>query len=300
LHPSANIGAEAKHHLEISTETVSFTNFVNSLPLFMNIKFRENAKTALRKAKEQLEAKDDALLRYAALELRICIEALTYDRAQGYMPDLPPSTYAKWQPKKLMEILIDLDPTADRGGAVRFKKESKEGQPEYPWVELGEERVFSLSQIKKSYDALGNFLHHPTYHQIINGEVPNETIRQKCEGIASQLDHVLQATVHNFLYASRLKYHCFDCEKPQIKRLKSETSDGEGTCWDCSAEHSFYYDQNTGKHMITRKSYFAQCPTEGCTVTKTIPAEKFKEGYAWKCIGCSKQFDIAIGIRATE
>ena len=69
--------------------------------------FREQARVALERANAEIESTIDVRLRYAALELRICIEAVTYDRAQGYAELLAPDVYKTWQPQKLMEALIE-------------------------------------------------------------------------------------------------------------------------------------------------------------------------------------------------
>ncbi len=49
--------------------------------------FRSKAREALQRAKNELDAGVDERLRYAALELRMCIEAITYDRAQSFIDE---------------------------------------------------------------------------------------------------------------------------------------------------------------------------------------------------------------------
>jgi len=50
----------------------------------MKINFRQKARESLLRAKSELNSQDIMRVYYAALELRMAIEALTYDRAQAY------------------------------------------------------------------------------------------------------------------------------------------------------------------------------------------------------------------------
>ncbi len=50
----------------------------------MNVNFRNEARKALGRAKFELDTKQQDRLIYAALELRMAMEALAYDRAHAY------------------------------------------------------------------------------------------------------------------------------------------------------------------------------------------------------------------------
>jgi len=47
---------------------------------------------------------------YAALHLRMAIESLTYERTQAYREFLPPENIAAWQPRRVLEALLEIDP----------------------------------------------------------------------------------------------------------------------------------------------------------------------------------------------
>jgi len=50
--------------------------------------YRNDARNSLKRAKAELTQADDERLKYAALELRMTMEALTYDRALAYKDEL--------------------------------------------------------------------------------------------------------------------------------------------------------------------------------------------------------------------
>src|SRR5436853_576284 len=55
--------------------------------------YRGDARKALARAKEELATKDDQRLKYAALELRMSMESITYDRALAYKDEFPEPEY---------------------------------------------------------------------------------------------------------------------------------------------------------------------------------------------------------------
>ena len=129
--------------------------------------FRTQVRLAVARAKQQSDTASpspEALL-YAALDVRMAMEALTYERAQVYSEELPASVYETWQPRKLMRQLLDLDPNADQGGTLSIGQEEN-GQPAKVMTIMGTEKVLSMAAIKRHYDALGSYLHTPTLAQI--------------------------------------------------------------------------------------------------------------------------------------
>jgi hypothetical protein len=61
--------------------------------------YRHESRQALKRACAALESNDDQDLKYAALELRMAMESLTYDRAKAYKDEFPPDEYETWQPR---------------------------------------------------------------------------------------------------------------------------------------------------------------------------------------------------------
>ncbi|KDU94704.1 hypothetical protein GLUCORHAEAF1_12320 [Komagataeibacter rhaeticus AF1] len=58
----------------------------------------------LARARDELTSVADERLKYAALELCMALESLTYYRAVTYRDECPPSGYETWQPRKMMAI----------------------------------------------------------------------------------------------------------------------------------------------------------------------------------------------------
>ena len=80
--------------------------------------FRYMARSALAKAKEELSEASEDDLRYAALQLRMAMEALTYDQAMMYAEDLGREQMETWQPKQLMDRILEVAPQAGQSVTV--------------------------------------------------------------------------------------------------------------------------------------------------------------------------------------
>src|SRR5690348_11354513 len=138
--------------------------------------FRRAASESLIRAKAELAANDSFRLRYAALELRDAMEALTYDRAIAVKDDIPPEEYKTWQPRKLLALLVDIDPSIGQTATISIGIETEPGEPAPPekMQLLGTDFVFTLADLKTHYDAVGSYLHMPSLDQILSGNVPDQ------------------------------------------------------------------------------------------------------------------------------
>lgn len=121
--------------------------------------YRNEARRQLQRANDELTSTEVQRLKYAALELREAMESLTYDRALAYQDDFPPSEYETWQPKKVMQVLLEIDPNADKDSSIAFGIEPTLGQRPEVMQSLGTEKVLNMKTLKKHYDALGSYLH---------------------------------------------------------------------------------------------------------------------------------------------
>ena len=84
-----------------------------------------NKYDCLARAKALLAAGDAASLRYACLELRSCMEAVTYEKIREYGRRFPRSViddFSKWQPRVLVKILLSLEEGADQDYKVAIKR----------------------------------------------------------------------------------------------------------------------------------------------------------------------------------
>jgi hypothetical protein len=205
----------------------------------MTPNFRHEARQALARAAVELCTGEEARLKYAALELRMAMEALTYDRAEAFSAELPPTDYDTWQPKKLLQLLLEIDPTADKDSVLSFGVEEEYGIVAPVMQSLGSEKVLNLGVLKRHYDALGSYLHMPTIKQIAGGKGVDATkLRNRCQEIAGFVEAVLASRVFNVTLGSFAEMPCEACGATIRKRIPHGMPSTEARCFTCPASAS--------------------------------------------------------------
>lgn len=249
-------------------------------------------------ARKELDSGDDARLRYAALELRFAIEAIAYDKAQAYQKELPPKEYATWQPRKLMKVLIEIDPNADKASAISFGIEEEYGKPAKEMRFLGKEDPLTLANIKKHYDALGSYLHMPTLEQINKGiGTDNIKLRERCNTVIIIITEVLESRVFNITIGNFAEVSCSRCNAKIRRRIPLGQSKTEANCFECGAP---YIVTDIGNSQVewTRKGEHVPCPNPNlqCKEEFFLFADQIKPGTKLRCDGCGMGFRLFIGI----
>jgi hypothetical protein len=264
--------------------------------------FRQKARDALNRAKENLDNSNPEYTKYAALELRMAIEGLTYDRANAYIKEIDPQEYKTWQPRKVMEMLLEIEPMADKGSSLSFGIEDKLGEPAKIMTSLGSEEVFNLSLIKKYYDALGSFLHLPTIKQLQDKpETDIKKRREKCLEIINHIEKVLKSPVFNITLGSFSEITCLRCNQTIRKRIPYNQTEVVAKCLnpECVATY-LVADAGEGKVGWEPQLKNLECMAENCSETTAIWQNDIRAGVHWKCGKCNKEHLIRLSVFAVE
>ncbi|MET0397069.1 MAG: hypothetical protein ABW277_09625 [Longimicrobiaceae bacterium] len=257
--------------------------------------YRDNAHLSLNAAKGELASGDDARLKYAALELRMSMEALTYDRALAFKDEFPPDEYQTWQPRKVMSVLLEIDSSADADTSLSIGAEQEYGVPAPIMQSLGAERVLKMDALREHYDALSSYLHVPSMKQNMEGKtVDTAKLRKRCEKLAGLIGDVLSSPIFNVTLGVFAKMNCFRCERLIRKRVR----DGQETtaeCFDCHGTYSLVPVEN-GQIEWRPKGQEVHCPADGCNGTAFLWEADIQVGKHWKCKSCGGQNDLVLGV----
>ncbi|SBW83251.1 hypothetical protein PVE_R2G0877 [Pseudomonas veronii 1YdBTEX2] len=258
--------------------------------------YRSRARAALASAQSELASNEDQHLKYAALELRMAIEAVTYDRASAYKSEFPPQEYETWQPKKVMAVLLEIDSTADSDSTISLGIEPSPGERPEVMHDLGKEVVFNLKAIKRHYDALGNFLHVPSIKQTLSGSLPGpEKIRNRCEEIARDLEEVLASKVFNSTLGIFSSFDCAECRVRIRKRMPRDKDQVIADCFECKASYTITRTSD-GKFETETRTQEIPCPNPGCGHPAVIFPREVSEGEYWICEKCGGRNEFKLGI----
>jgi len=257
--------------------------------------YRNEARQQLKRAEAELAANDDHRLRYAALELRFAMEALTYERASAYISELPPEEYGTWQPRRLMAVLLDIDPNADKDSTISVGREKTFGVQARVMSVLGTEKVFNMLQLRTHYDAIGSFLHVPTIKQISGGGAKLKNLRHRCEEVARYIDEVLASKVWNPTFGTFAERECEECGGKIRKRLPHGDEKLQVECHNCKVTYTVVRD---GSGLTAWKLDLVDilCGNADCEHIVHILQREVKPGSTWTCPSCKGRNKIVLAV----
>lgn len=262
--------------------------------------YRSTARTHCQTAKALLSSGTDDDVLLAALKLRMTLESITYDRSKGYAEELGPETMKTWQPKKLMERMLEVDPQADADATLSFGEEPSLGETPETMQLLGTDHVLNLRTLKKHYDALGSYLHTPTLAQIEQGKTHDYArLGQRCSKIIDALDTALNSKVWNSTLAVRGEIDCAECGSVIRRRLPKDRAEHVVECWSCTASYTMTEIENE-KVRFEPRYVNIPCPRAECSNVTQLWEKEVAQGNSWPCNGCGFQLTFALGITVTK
>lgn len=266
----------------------------------MEPKYRNDAKSALQRARQALDSGEIPQLRYAALELRMALECLIYERAQSYKEELSNKKLSTWQPKQLLNILLEVDPYADKTSTISFGIEEEYGVAAREMTVLGTDRVISLKEIKEYYDRVGSYLHAPTIEQAAQGKgLPGEKFRKKCEDLYIVIESSLRSKVWNANFKVTTSLDCEDCGTTIVRRVQAQQDGFEATCIECG---SSYIITRTPDNKFNWKANNLEiaCASPECKEKIFVWRRDIEVGKYWKCKSCNGENTFVIGIQSSN
>ena len=254
------------------------------------------ARAALKAAKAKLSTnvEDDVL--DAALRLRMAMEALTYERAMVYAEDLGPDQMKIWQPKQLMNRMLEVDPQADQDATFSVGLEPSYGETPEIMTLLGTDKVLKLSTLKEQYDALGSFLHTPTLGQLEKNKVHDMTkLRVRCDKIIEAVEIVLSSHVWSTAITNTGAIACDRCGYTVRRRILTGIDSRDVECWECKARYTM---TQTKKGQVEFKPLQVgiSCASLDCQETTFLWKNDFRSGTEWDCHSCGTRQRLALGV----
>jgi len=258
--------------------------------------YRGIAREHLKAATEQLETGADSALKYSALELRMAMEAVTYDRAAAFNEEFSTEEYYTWQPKKVMAVLLKIEPMADKDSTIAFGLEEECGVPARQMTSLGTETVLNMGVLKKHYDALGSFLHILTIKSTKAGKTVNhDKLRKRCEEIRTYLDKVLSSPVFNSTLGVFSSIECAECGKKIRKRIPQGENTINVECPNCDASYRVS-SSGANQSMWDPMQQEIECANRECTKKIVVWEKEISLGAKWTCPECKGKNSFVLGI----
>ena len=246
-------------------------------------------RTHVASARTLLASADDSVLAYAALELRMAMEAITYDKLRAYADRLPSEALARWQPPQAMKALLEFEPHAAAEGAVAVARQAADGTAATKRHMLGQKRSFDLTWLRTSYNKLGSLLHLPAPRRAnkANEAESLSKTREMLMSILAEVDRVAGATLEGGI-ARVVYFNCDVCEQLVFCNEEAVRSTKRAVCLEesCSAEHFVKIGEDDSF------TFFLDTTGFDCLKCKEItPVENrhLAVGAGFKCNSCGTQ-----------
>lgn len=244
----------------------------------------------LKRAKDLLTTGEPANVRYAALELRLCLEAMTYQKLNSFQKQLPPSFLKQtWQPPKLLKAMVQLDPGADKSFQLFVGLESEYGVPPPPerMQFVGEHKAFGLTWLTKNYNKLGSFLHLPMK------STPHDVQKRHADltAIAAEIEEAQKGSILGSWFGELVHFECQVCHETSAANRHFIEMEHRATCSNQTCEAEYIVEaKGDGKFaFLLRANDF---PCLGCGQSVVVEMRHMAAGYIAACPSCKKEHVI--------
>ena len=167
----------------------------------------DTKRAALDRALEHIRAGAQDRLRYAALDLRLCLETMTLEKLRLYRRYLPASFSTEtWQPYKQLRAMVQIDSIADQSFVLLAGPESVPGvdPPPESYRPIGEHRAFSKEWLTKAYNKLGSMVH-------LRADLGSAADVAFLADVASRIEHALGGSITGMRMVRTITFECETC-----------------------------------------------------------------------------------------
>ena len=227
---------------------------------------------------------DDDLLRYAALELRRCIEAIVYEKLKVYGDLLPEGSVHQWQPAQAFDALIAIEPNAEETFTLAVAPQTEPGKmPSSPFKALGVDERPRGKWIKKTWHKLGFYLHADWPFAV---DKPRPSPRGLLEKTLDELSPTVSSSV-SAMMAMTVAFPCSSCGETVKVIEKSVESSRRAVC--LTSGTPYRAEKASGEF-----TFFPEEPpfTCECGTATFVPSKQLQVGYKFSCRHCKRQFEI--------
>lgn len=248
-------------------------------------------RSCLARANQLLSDPTPENLLYAALQLRLCMESLTYEKLRTYSNIVPASILEKWQPPQAVRALLAFEPNADQSFTLRIGRQDKLGEPAKEMKVIGEHKSLRLNWLRKHYHKLGYYLHAPS--TATGSSTLPVNLAAYLQEVATELTEPVNSRILGATFRETFTFKCVKCNDHVVVNKKALSSQEKVTCFNpnCGAEYSA--DVSDIDHPIF--DLFAtkfECQNPNCTTEIAVEDRFLDVGCNFKCPTCDLRHEI--------
>lgn len=159
-----------------------------------------NLDPVIARIKTLLDEDTDASVTYAALEARLALEKVVYDRLRQRHDYISHADLIGWNPGYVInKILAEVDPNVTETLTLSIGKNPGARPEDDDFVEIGTEIGFNANLISKMWNALAKLALHVRLPEHKTDEIPDygdkARIRAKVEEVVAELERLAKGTM---------------------------------------------------------------------------------------------------------
>lgn len=230
-------------------------------------------------------------LRYAALELRFCMEAITYEKLEASAKHIPPHVLETWQPPQAVKMLLEHEPKADKGFVLFAGIEKEYGKPSDDMQFVGEHKAFKLGWLRKHYNKVGSYLHY-SHGSKRNNQESIDSIRKYLQEVCDEVEEVLKGNILGGWLDQVFEYTCEKCQQVILVGKHTLENTSHIICQNpnCKAEYFTQVEGEGEKVRFTLKVTQFDCAK--CKAKISVENRKLDIGFEFRCPACSTKHRI--------
>lgn len=247
---------------------------------------QEEKRQAFATAIGFLQEGGDAGLRYAALDLRRCIEAVVYEKVWAYRNRLPEGIADHWQPPKAFAALLEFDPHVDKTSRIGVAPQAEEGVPsEGPFSLVGVDVRPEKGWLKKEWNKLGNLLHalYPFEEGGLSRKPPAEVRKYLAKVAQALLPFVENSFTATLGWWSELD--CVACGSPIRVNAAGLSEKRSVHCWNPNCDLEYEVSPRADGRPVWEVSG-PGCACSKCGERIPVAERLLAEDYRFTCLSC--------------
>jgi hypothetical protein len=235
---------------------------------------------AYQSAKAQ---RTEDVLRYVALDLRRCIEAVVYEKLEAYRKWISEKLARTWQPPQAFKALLEIDPGGENDSVFAVALQDRpDGPPLTPLKAIGTDRRPSVKWLTDTWNSLGSYLHADwPYSRKSKRGVRREFYERVLSELEPFVSNHFTAAMTNII-----EFECSECGETVVISSHGLKTAGHATCLHCWLRYS-HREQN-GEPRFFLEEPKIEC--DECKKDIYLPLAELKDGYEFKCRHCKTRF----------
>ena len=236
-------------------------------------------RACLERAKRLINEEDPICLIYAALELRMCMEDITYEKLRVSARHIPEEIINTWQPPQAVRALLEYEPDTDKSFLLFAGIEEEYGKPSTDMKFVGEHKPFKMAWLRKHYNKVGSYLHFP------KNSVNITELKDYLESVIKDTEEVIKGNILGGWIDEGYDFECIHCHKTVFCGKQRLLRSKEVICLNpnCGAEY-FAINDNDQVYFKLKTIEF-KCIN--CDTIISIENRKVEAGLTFKCPSCS-------------